>query len=210
MLRSVCISVLLISLSCHAVDNGDVLFKSTIKRPNCFVTVPASIELGEILAASTAQNSNSEYFNHFNEFDVDISCDGGASVNSWVQLSSPGSPGEVATGGGAKFISMAFSNGSSADSSLQLGLAYLEKDNTTVGIYDSNLNAYLAAINTGTVNTSSAKYCEGNSDRSCSFKPAIILNSKGMSSDGSGSLTDNVLNGPNSYEQSITFTLTYD
>ncbi|YBQ81214.1 hypothetical protein ACOP3E_04965 [Escherichia coli] len=99
MLRSVCISVLLISLSCHAVDNGDMLFKSTIKRSNCFVTVPASIELGEILAASTAQNSNSEYFNHFNEFDVDISCDGGASVNSWVQLSSPGSPGEVATGG---------------------------------------------------------------------------------------------------------------
>ncbi|YBQ81213.1 hypothetical protein ACOP3E_04960 [Escherichia coli] len=105
---------------------------------------------------------------------------------------------------------MAFSNGSSADSSLQLGLAYLEKDNTTVGIYDSNLNAYLAAINTGTVNTSSAKYCQGNSDCSCSFKPVIILKSKGMSSDGSGSLADNVLNGPNSYEQSITFTLTYD
>ena len=196
--------------SCHAIDNGNMLMRSTIKRLDCIVSVPATIDLGEILAVAPEQNARTEYLFNFSEFKIDISCDGGASVNSWIQLSSTATPGEVATGGGAKFISMAFSNGASADSSLQLGLAYLEKDNTTVGIYDSNLNAYLAAINTGTVNTSSAKYCQGNSDRSCSFKPAIVLNSKGMNSDGSGSLTDSVLNGPNSYEQSITFTLTYD
>ncbi len=210
MMKYIFIIMMIVSQLCIADEKGDMLLKATIKRPACYVNVSSMIDLGEILAASPESSQKKEYISGFSGFDVDISCDGGAAITSWIQLSSAGTPGELISGGGAKFISMALSNGSVADSSLQLGLAYLEKDNTSVGVFDNNLNAYLAAINTVADANSTSKYCQGNGDRVCRFKPVIVLNSQGINSDGSGSLTDSVLNGPNSYEQSITFTLTYD
>ncbi|MBJ9181231.1 hypothetical protein [Citrobacter freundii] len=186
-------------------DAKTIILKSRLKKPTCFVDVPATIELGEIQLASPGTNTSAEYFNNFNEFEIDIYCEEGLRSLSWIQLSSSGNPGEVATGGGAKFVSMISDNATDSDLLIQLGLAYLESDNTKVGVYDQNLNAWLAVMNAGAASNTNVKYCEGYPARTCRFKPVIVVGQKNTrkSKDNVFRATSNV------YEQSVTFTLTY-
>ncbi|EFH7304839.1 hypothetical protein AAHE65_002758 [Escherichia coli] len=186
-------------------DAKEVIFKTTRKMPTCSVSVPASIELGDIEITHGGQGSNVRYFNNFNEFSIDISCTGVFDVFSGIQLTSPGNPGEIATGGGAKYVSMISGNSSNSGTMLYLGLEYLEKDNTSVGAYDQNVNTWLAVINTGVDNNSTVEYCyDYKSNRKCRFKPIVMVEAKSSTSQG-----ESLVNVSNIYEQVVTFTLTY-
>ncbi len=189
----------------NLTDQKVIILKSKIRKPTCFVDVPANIDLGEVQLASPAENKSVEYFNNFNELEINIHCEEGRSAESWVQLSSSGVPGEVVTGGGAKFVSMVSSETTDNSFLLQLGLAYLESDNTKEGVFDQNLNSWLAIINAGTTTNTKAKYCFGYPTRTCRFKPVIVAGQKDTLR-GKGSFFRAA---SNSYEQSVTFTLTY-
>ncbi len=156
-----------------AADKGEIIFKSKIQRPDCTVKAPASIVLDDITVGHDNNDGRMSTLYPDNEaFDITIDCSNPINVTSYITVGTKA--GIWSDGYGA------YMQGSSGDNNkIIFSLEYLEDDKFTYGLplanhLDGTPIVVAALGNDGTMQ-GSRRYCTGDTDRTCSFRPIISV-----------------------------------
>ncbi len=145
-----------------AADKGEIIFKSTLERPDCTVNAPSSINLTDVVYPAAGNNVG----NVESPFDISIDCNNSVSVTSYITI-------------GTSYPKWANSEVQVLNSSgdvlpdFRLGLICPEADDAAGNKCSSGTHfAYIGDDSTPVFGT---KYCEGDTDRKCRFQPVVKI-----------------------------------